>query len=567
MLLACLSFWNDPDRQFLDATPVGRETEERFEEVLRGYDAMGNSCIGLVRHLSQVAEAELFSEEVESALDRFFLIEEHQNLLRWLQVFCYLRLTNRRGANEAYSAMLDSLRDKDSATCRPLQILLDDKYPDIKGYLGYSDGGRFLRWQQLLESPIPPCFSATLLASFFNFRDALESLVREDETLHYGRVTRPSAVFWAAYGDATDSMALLLSKDYIDKFPLFRNPTNREGNHPSPLLEAVRLRENMDSRPGTYPTAMMLLDHGCRISDGFEMALLSSAPSSPGAREPAERVLQIPNAFTFHEDSLGGTINHAVFAGQSQILAALSKDKRLLNNLARGTPTLKNYIAESPKLRESPDYFMAMLGAASGPNERWISAMHLAGLNNDSRSIRLLCPSELAKRLSNLVGRNRWTPMHCAAQRGLESLRQKKGRQNESLTTVKTIRAEDHGVGTLLELSSDPALTDEAGNLTIHLAAYRGCEATISKLSQCHNEWDKMNEGKTPLAIALQLHHLDVAKVLLRKGASLDKVPDTIHGQFSIPREDASQEVNIEARRPNWLVGSLVLLDYEGTWR
>lgn len=563
MLLACLSFWNDSDRQFLDATPVGRETEERFEEVLRGYDAMEYSCIGLVHHLSQVAEAELFPEELGSALDDFFRLEKHQNLLRWLQMFCYLRLTNRRGANEANSAMFEALRDKDSATRRPLQILLDEKYPDIKGHLGYSDGGRFVRWQQLLESPIPPCFSATLLASFFNFRDALESLAREDETLHYGRVTRPSAVFWAAYGDATDSMALLLSKDYINKFPLFRNPTNREANHPSPLLEAVRLRENMESRPGTYPTALMLLDNGCQISDGFEIALLSSAPDSPGARELAERVLRIPNAFTFHEDSLGGTINYAVFAGQSQILAAFAKDKRLLENLARGTPTLKNHIAESPKLREDPDYFMAILGAASGRHERWISAMHLAGLNNDSRSIRLLCPSEFGGLLSNLIGRNRWTPMHCAAQRGLESLRQKKGRQNEWLTTVETIQAEDHAVSALLELSSDPALTDEAGNLPIHLAAYRGCEATVSRLSQCHNEWDKMNnEGKTPLAIALQLHHMEAAKVLLRKGASLDKVSQNIRGTFNILREDASQEVKIEVRRPNWLFYAACIRSY-----
>lgn len=564
MLLASLSFWNDPDRQFLDATPVGRETEERFEEVLRGYDAMEYSCIGLVHHLSQVAEAELFPEELESALDGFFRLEEHQNLLRWLQMFCFLRFTNRRGANEAYEAMFEALRDKYSATRIPLERLLDEKYSDVKGHLGYSDGGRFLRWQQILESPVPPCFSATLLASFFNFTGALESLAKDGETLHYGRVTRPSAVFWAAYGDATDSMALLLSQDYIDKFPSFRNPTNREANHPSPLLEAVRLRENMESRPGTYPTAIMLLDIGCRISDGFEIALLSSAPDSPGARELAERVLKIPNAFTFHEESLGGSINYAVFTGQSQILAAFANDKRLLENLAaKRIPNVKRHIAESPNRRESPDYFMAKLAAASGRNERWISAMHLAGLNNDSRSIRLLCPSEAAGDLPNHAGLNGWTPMHCAAQRGLESLRQKKGRQNEWLTTVMTIQAEDHGVSALLELSSDPALTDQAGNLPLHLAAYRGCEATVSRLSECHNEWDRMNnEGKTPLAIALQLHHLEAAKALLRNGASLGKVSDNVRGQFSILREDASQEVKIHVRRPNWLFYAACIRSY-----
>lgn len=153
--------------------------------------------------------------------------------------------------------------------------------------------------------------------------------------------------------------------------------------------------------------------------------------------------------------------------------------------------------------------------------------------------------------------------MHCAAQRGLESLKQRKGRQNEWLTTVKTIQAEDHGVSALLELSPDPALADEAGNLPLHLAAYRGCEATVSRLSQCHNEWDRMNnEGKTPLAIALQLHHLEAAKVLLRKGASLDKVSDNIRGQFTILREDASQEIKIEVRRPNWLFYAACIRSY-----
>lgn len=336
MLLACLSFWNDSDRQFLDATPVGRETEERFEEVLRGYDAMEYSCIGLVHHLSQVTEAQLLPEELESALNSFFRLEEHQNLLRWLQMFCYLRLKNRRGANEAYSAVFEALRDADPATPRSLQRLFDDKYPDRKGHLGFSDGGRFLRWQQILKSGVPPCF--------FNFRGALESLAAEGETLHYGRVTRPNAVYWAAYGDATNSMALLLGKEYIGKFPGFWEPTNREANRPSPLLEAVQLRDNMESRPGKYPTAIMLLDHGFHISDGFEIILLGSTPDSPGARELAERVLKIPNAFTFHEDSLGGIINYAAFAGHSQILTAFTKDMRLLHNMARLNPWLSGYL-------------------------------------------------------------------------------------------------------------------------------------------------------------------------------------------------------------------------------
>lgn len=566
ILMACLSFWNDSDRQFLDATPPGRETEERFEEVLRGYDAMEYSCIGLIHHLIQIAEAQLFPEELESALDGFFRFGDNQNLLRWLQMFCYLRFKNRRGANEAYSAVFDALRDTGPAVQRPLQRLLDEKYPDIKGRLGFSDGGRFLRWQQLLESPIPPCFSATLLASFFNFRGALGSLAMEGETLHYGRATRPSAVFWAAYGDATDSMALLLSKDYIDRFPHFRNPTNRETTHPSPLLEAVHVRENMESRPGKYPTAIMLLDHGCRISDGFEITLLSSAPDSAGARELAERVLKIPNAFTFHEDSLGGIINYAVFAGQSQILAAFTQDKRLLKNVAAKSPTLKDHFGQmkNPELREDPDFLVAMLAAVDGRYERGISATHLAGLNNDSRSIRLLCPSEFyAQHLTNRAGINGWTPLHCAAQRGLEVFRQKKGRHNEWVTTVRTIQAEDHGVSALLELSSDPALTDRAGNLPIHLAAYHGCEATVSRLSQCDHEWDRPNgEGKTPLAIALQLRHLEVAKILLHNGASLDKVSDDIRRQFSILRDDASHEVKIEAQTPNWLFYAACMRSY-----
>lgn len=566
ILLACLSFWNDSDRQFLDATPVGRETEECFEEVLRGYDAMEYSCIGLVHHLSQVTEAQLFPRELEDALGDFFRLEEHQNLLRWLQMFCYLRFKNRRGANEAYSAVFEALRDADPAAHRPLQRLLDDKYPDIKGHLGLSDGGRFLRWQQILESPIPPCFSATLLASFFNFRGALESLTAEGETLHYGRVTRPSAVFWAAYGDATDSMALLLSKDYIENFPHFRNPTDWAANLPSPLLEAVRLRDNMESRPGTYPTAIMLLDHGCHISDGFEITLLSSAPDSPGARELAERVLKIPNAFTFHEDSLGGIINYAVFTGQSQILAAFTKDKRLLENLTARNPALKDLIAEmdNTKLREDPDFFVAMLAAAASRHERGMSAMYLAGLNNDSRCIRLLCPSEVYSRhLTNRAGFNGWTSLHCAALRGLEVFRQKKGRHNEWKTTVRTIQAGDHSVNTLLELSSDPGLTDRAGNLPIHLAAYHGCEATVSMLSQSHNEWDSLNnEGKTPLAIALQLRHLDVAETLLRHGASLDKVSDELRRQFSILREEGSHEAKIQTRRPDWLFYAACIRSY-----
>lgn len=569
ILLACLSFWNDSDRQFLDATPVGRETEQRFEEVLQGYDAMEYSCIGLIYHLSQVAEAQLFPEELECALDGFFRLEENQNMLKWLQMFSYLRFTNRRGANEAYSAVFEALRDANSTAHTPLHRLLDEKYPDIKSHLGVSDGGRFIRWQQILESPIPPCFNATLLASFFNFRGALESLAAEGETLHYGRATRPSAVFWAAYGDATDTLSLLLSKDYIDRFPHFRNPTDRSTNHPSPLLEAVRLRENMESRPGTYPTAIMLLDHGCRISDGFEITLLSSAPDSPGARELAERVLKIPNAFTFDEDSLGGVINYAVFAGQSQILAAFTNDKRLLENLTSKNPSLKHHMHEikKHKLANDPRFFVVMLAAVANRYERGISAMHLAGLNNDSRSIRVLCPTEdHARHLTSHVGVNGWTPLHCAAQRGLEVFRQKKGRHNEWVTTVRSIQTGDHSVNALLELWSDPDHVDQAGNLPIHLAAYHGCAATVSRLSQCHNEWDRANdEGKTPLAIALQLRHLEAAKALLRNGASLDKVSEDVRSHFSIVQEDASHDVKIEARRPSWVFYAACIRSYTRT--
>ncbi|KAI3399725.1 hypothetical protein diail_5792 [Diaporthe ilicicola] len=573
MLLACLSFWNDPDRQFLDANPVGREVEEGFEEVLRGYDAMEYTCIGLFHYLSQVAEAQLSSEELESALDGFFRLEKHQNLLKWLQMFCYLRFKNRRGVNEAYSAVFEALRDADPAARRPLQRLLSDKYPDIKSHLGFSDGGRFLRWQQILDNHIPPCLSATLLASFFNFRDALESLAVEGETLHYhGRVPRPSAIFWASYGDAADSLALLLSKGYIDKFPAFRNPTDHdvlcphEVKLPSPLLEAVRLREGMETRSGTYPTAIMLLDHGCQISAGFEMTLLSHVPDSPGARELAERVLKIPKAFTFREDSLGGIINYAVFAGQSQILAAFVKDKRLLQNLAAENPWLNNQIAEikNPGKREDADLLVAMLAASSGPWERGISAVHLAGLNNDSRSIRLLCPSGAhVRNLTNRASLNGWTPLHCAPQRGLKVFRQAKGRHNEWQTTERTIQAADHGVSALLELSSNPDLADWAGNLPIHLAAYHGCAATVSRLSQCHNGWDRPNsEGKTPLGIALQCRHLEAARVLLRNGASLDKVSGDVRGQFNIVRGDASHEVKIEASRPRWLFYAACIRSY-----
>lgn len=144
--------------------------------------------------------------------------------------------------------------------------------------------------------------------------------------------------------------------------------------------------------------------------------------------------------------------------------------------------------------------------------------------------------------------------------RGLEGLKQKKDRHNEWLTAVKTIPAEDHGVNALLEISSDPDLADQAGNLPIHLAAYRGCEATVSRLAQCSNQWDRLNsEGKTPLAIALQLHHLEAAKVLLRKGASLNKVPDNVREQFSILHED---EVKTEVRRPNWLFYAACIRSY-----
>lgn len=53
-----------------------------------------------------------------------------------------------------------------------------------------------------------------------------------------------------------------------------------------------------------------------------------------------------------------------------------------------------------------------------------------------------------------------------------------------------------------------------------------------------------------------------MAKTLLRKGASLDKVSGDLRNQFSILREDASHEVKIEARRPDWLFCAACIRSY-----
>ncbi|KAJ4302613.1 hypothetical protein N0V90_001502 [Kalmusia sp. IMI 367209] len=552
MLQACLIYLRD--RQFLEAQPGGPETQKAFKDYLTSEGFYEYACIGLMQHLEEVCRTQQPGEELEDLLDIFFRSDKNQVFLRWLQMFCYLRFTNRNGAAETYYTLLNTLIDADSGTTKPLAQFLKQKYHGIMEHLGYSAGGRFLRWERFFTHANSPCFSPTLLASFFNFREALESLAQGGEVLHYKKSgARSDAVFWSASGDAPDTLALMLSDDYRDRFPRFRDATDGRPGRPSPMLEAVFLPREIMSRKGTYPAAIILLDHGAHISWGFESVVFEQTPDSEGAGQLAERMLRIPRAFTFSDDAVGRALHFAAFCGHFHILSVFLKNQDLLRNIVRAS------FSEDSSDAILKDEFQTRANLADS-QWRGMGPMHLAAANNDGRSVLALC-----RNLGNLdtmpCAFNEWSIMHLAAMRGLERLGHSRDRHNDWTVTRQPIDPRGHTVEILDKLlaGTDWSALDSAGNLPIHLAAYCGCDEIIQILSNEQNnseqyEWDKTNHaGKTPLAIALELNYLTVAETLIRNGASLQRVPQNLRNPFIFRNLDTPQEVSIGQKKPFWL--------------
>ncbi|KAJ4347326.1 uncharacterized protein N0V89_011267 [Didymosphaeria variabile] len=405
ILQACLTYLND--RQFLDAQPGDSKTQKAFNDNLIADGFWEYSCIGILQHLDEVCRTQQLDEKIKVLLDVFFRSDKNQVFLRWLQMFCYLRFTNRNGAAEAYSTLLDALLDMDSGATKPLASFLKHKFQDVVDHIGYSAGGRFLRWQRFFTHAISPCFSPTLLASFFNFRPALELLAKGNETLHYkNNGARCDAVYWSTCGDAPEALALMLSDEYNHRFPHFKVPTNnRHGlGQPSTMIEAVWLPMEIKARPGSYPAAIMLLDHGARISWGFETIVFEQLPDTEGAGELAKKMLRINRAFTFSDDAVGRALHFAAFTGQSHMLSAFWESKDLLRNLVKET-FRKEDVDDILKKDSSIQKQLAFA--------RWrgMSPMHHAAANDDAQSVRILCHN--VARLDDMkCNFNAWTVMH-----------------------------------------------------------------------------------------------------------------------------------------------------------
>ncbi|KAF2113552.1 hypothetical protein BDV96DRAFT_113827 [Lophiotrema nucula] len=551
MLQVCITYLNDPYRPFLDGAEAVPETVQRFDHIIQTSDFWEYACIGLVHHLVEVCESGALTEEVEADIETFFRADESMAFLKWMQLFTYFQRKNYNGANEAYISVLDVLLDSGPAVSRPFSKFMKDKYPDITKHLGFGDGDRFIRWQAFLAHPLgklPPCYGATLLASFFNFRDSLETLIQSGENLHFrGRGRRPSAIYWAASGDSTDTLELLLSEQYKDNFPFRRRAPEGRNGPSSPLAEAIWLPTNIYSRPGSYPAATMLLDHGSKISWGFEELLLDFLPDSEGALELTNKVLEIPGAFTFRGASVGHVISYAAFCGQSHILSAFANNKDLLDHIFR------NNADDDIKgdHQNDPRFHLAWIAAC----DIWqgMSALHLAASNNDAGVVQLLSSEDYD--FDTVSYFNKWKPLHFAAQRGLEI--QKHGRErheNAWSTATQSLAPEQHVVHTLSKVPGNVSAIDRAGCMPIHLAAYRGCEETISALSTLPYERDKTNRaGKTPLAIALELGHIPAAKILLQNGADLSKVPESLRDRFAFENNGGTGVINIQRAKPKWL--------------
>ena len=565
LLQACVQHLIDDSRPFFRAEPVSKETDRNFAGKLDNVGFLEYAAIGWIHHLSTVCRAGLLNEEIIDDLRTLFSQDNSMQLLKWLQAFSFVFFTNRNGAAEAYSILLEALSDQPSGAVKPLADLLRIEFSGLIQHLGWADGGRFLRWQKLLAVPVPPCLSPTLLAAFFNYRPALETMIDGNETLHYhGRSWRPSAPFWAASGDATDTLALLLSDEHVGKFPDHKHQL-RGRNGSSVLKEAVFVPRNIVSRPGTFPSAMLLVDKGCYVSYDFETLMLENVANSPSSGELVAHIMRkIPPAFTFEDDSVGNALTYASWSGQSYILEAMAKNRRLLGRMIESATGKKL----SDELLKLADHWLLRLATY---RHRGMSPIHHAAAINDARAIRLLCHDNQGSKFagSETDGPcidNGWTPLHLACQRGREKLRHRKGQNNEILTDREPIEPSEHALHALTAAGHSWDRTDDAGNLPIHLAAYSICDDVVSWLSDGSYDWDKPNnEGKTALAIALELRNWSMAGALLHRGAHVDRL--TRHARSFLKNDGSvSEDITPQESKSAWIKCVLSIRAYAKRW-
>lgn len=536
ILQVCLAYLCEPDRGFLVAFMSGPFAHQRFRGMLNAWPLWEYAAVGLIFHLIEVCNAKLLDTTTKEDLDTFLNAEKNEYLLRWLQIFTYMRHENFAGTTEAYTLMQRALNSSKGPRVRELANILEQDFRNVKKHLGYAAGGRFIRWHRFLEHHAPPCYSPVALASVFDFPEALDKYLEAGEPADTPGRARKNAVFWAAFGDSPNALDVLFGPKYNHLFPDRHDPLPDRHGAVTPLFDAIFLPRGIMRRPGTFPAAIRLMQDGARLGPALEEVMLDSTEDSAGAAELAEKMLvRHRGALSFISDVVGPIINYTGWVGHSLMLSALLKHQ-------------KEGISEqhlSPRMR------FGRAGVMMGP-------LDYAARNNDAVSARALFDNGV-DRTAAVVRKNelnQWTPLHFAAQQGLEKVKRYRELGKAEWYAVRhDIDFTGHVIHVLLERRADPKIEDDSKNLAIHLAAQLGHHLVVDALSKLSYAWDVPNQaGKTPLTIAIEVGNNPAIKALLDNGADPMQVPSNtanLENTFHLhPRLHATKHASIPQDTP-----------------
>ena len=495
------------DRGFIDANVADDNSKNRFRNLLKAWPFWEYASIGWIYHADMVGQNDDTEKMTKEALDRFFKSDKDIFVLRWLQIFTFLRLERFPSAGGAYSlmhyALLDSPRNRGTLE-KAISL-----YPDVIDHLGLADGGRFQRWEKFLEHWAHPCYTPVTLASVFNYSEALEHFLENGDPAHNHGRPRFSSVSFAAFGDSEAALNVLLSSKYEGWFPARKDPLPSRQDGLSVLFDAIFSPRHILREPGRFPAAIKLLKDGAHLGPGIEEIFMDCTEDSPGAGELAEAMLRRhPGALSWMNPDVGLVMNYCAFVGHSNVFSTLLKHQ-------------KEAIDEK---HLSPWYNCGRGGGT-------MSTIHYVACNNDAAAARALLHGNVGSGFLHLqASYNQWTAFHFAAQQRLETKKRRRERDRSEWNLIKQdIGLKDHVMHVLIDKFPNPDIKDDSGNLPIHLAAYVGDTGIIDLLTRLGYDWDIPNAkgtGKTPLTIAIETGNISAVKIMLDRRANPDLVPD-----------------------------------------
>ena len=147
ILERCLEYITKPGRDFVLVDADRSASERRMRDALKQEPFLEYAAVHWVQHFIEVSKMQQRLESSQHFLDKLFLSDTA--ILQWLQVFHFLFQFNFSGSNTSRSLIggLVFHPPKENTW----QMFMHNHYRSFVDHLGWSDGGRFTRWDRFMH--------------------------------------------------------------------------------------------------------------------------------------------------------------------------------------------------------------------------------------------------------------------------------------------------------------------------------------------------------------------------------------------------------------------------------